>query len=75
MRKDWKSLKIWNKQKLSAGGYIVDKKEFLKRMGQIYALAIQKGYSVDEIMKYTEMSYSFLYLSEESKQKSKISTK
>jgi type III secretory pathway component EscS len=50
----------------------MDKKEYLKRLGQIYALAIQKGWSGDELMKYTEMSFSFLYLPDNSKQQSKL---
>lgn len=50
----------------------MDKKTYLKRVGQIYALAVQKGYSTDEIMKYTEMAFSFLYLPDNSKQQSNL---
>jgi hypothetical protein len=36
------------------------KKDYLKRTGQIYALAIQNGISEEELFKYTEMAFSFI---------------
>lgn len=37
------------------------KQDFVKRMGQIYALAIQHGLSEQELNKYVEDKFSFLY--------------
>jgi hypothetical protein len=36
------------------------KKDYLKRTGQIYALAIQNGISEEELFKYTEMVFAFI---------------
>jgi hypothetical protein len=36
------------------------KKDFNKRTGQIYALAIQNGISEEELFKYTEMAFAFI---------------
>jgi hypothetical protein len=36
------------------------KKDYLKRTGQIYALAIQNGISEEELFKYTEMAFAFI---------------
>jgi hypothetical protein len=43
------------------------KKDYLKRTGQIYALAIQNGISEEELFKYTEMAFAFI------KQKGRLS--
>jgi hypothetical protein len=51
------------------------KQDYLKRMGQIFALHVQKGYSIDELMKYTEQAFSYLYLSDNSKQKDRLGNK
>jgi hypothetical protein len=48
------------------------KKDFTRRTGEIYSLAIQQGIDEDELFKYTEMIFSFLYLKEGSKQKGRI---
>jgi hypothetical protein len=40
------------------------KKDYLKRTGQIYALAIQKGYSEEELFQYTERVFAFIYMKE-----------
>lgn len=37
------------------------KKDFLKRMGQIYALAIQHGLKEEDLFKYANEQYLFLY--------------
>jgi hypothetical protein len=36
------------------------KKDYLKRTGQIYALAIQNGIDENELFKYTEMAFAFI---------------
>jgi hypothetical protein len=36
------------------------KKDYLKKTGQIYALAIQNGISEEELFKYTEMAFAFI---------------
>jgi hypothetical protein len=36
------------------------KKDYLKRTGQIYALAIQNGISEEELFKYTEQAFAFI---------------
>jgi hypothetical protein len=48
------------------------RKDFNKRTGAIYALAMEQGISEEELFKYTEMIFSFLYLKEGSKQKGRI---
>jgi hypothetical protein len=37
------------------------KNEYLRRIGQIYALHIQKGYTEEELLLYTEKVFSYLY--------------
>lgn len=37
------------------------KKDFQKRMGQIYALALQQGLTEDELIRYVNESFLFLY--------------
>ncbi len=43
------------------------KKDFTKRAGQIYALGIQHGFTLEELMQH--MNDSFLWLYSEKKQK------
>jgi hypothetical protein len=40
------------------------KKDYIKRMGNIYALHIQRGGSEAELMEYTERVFSYLYKKE-----------
>jgi hypothetical protein len=40
------------------------KKDYIKRTGQIYALAIQKGITEEELFNYTEKAFAYLYLKE-----------
>lgn len=40
------------------------KNDFTKRMGQIYALHIQKGGTEQELFEYTKKVYSYLYRKE-----------
>lgn len=40
------------------------KKDYIKRMGQIYALHIQRGGCETELMEYTERVFSYLYKKE-----------
>lgn len=40
------------------------KKDYIKRMGQIYALHIQRGGNEQELMEYTERVFSYLYKKE-----------
>lgn len=37
------------------------KKDFLKRMGQIYALGIQQGFTEEELIEYANSHFLFLY--------------
>lgn len=47
------------------------KKAYLKRMGQIYALSIQNGYTEEELFNYTEKVFGFLYKKSIDKKKDK----
>lgn len=44
------------------------KKEVLKRMGQIYALAIQQGHTEEEVLSRLNKEFAFLYRGEKRKQ-------
>lgn len=39
----------------------MSKKDFQKRMGQIYALALQHGLNEEDIMQYVNEAFLFLY--------------
>jgi hypothetical protein len=41
--------------------YSMSKQTFLKRCGQLYALNIQHGITEEELMKYIEESFTYLY--------------
>jgi hypothetical protein len=43
------------------------KNDYTKRMGQIYALAIQKGYSEKDLLQYTENVFAYLYKKDQKK--------